>query len=74
MTDRFVELECVMRKKHIKRQRLAEELDKSINAISCRMRGKAPWALDEAYKVLDILGLPRSDIFNYFPPDCGENN
>lgn len=74
MTDRFIELECMMRRKHVKRKHIADGLGLSVNAISVRMRGKVPWALDEAYKILDIMGLPQSEIFNYFPPDCGEND
>lgn len=37
--------------------------------VSQRMVGRTPWKLDEAYKVMDFLGLPKEQIFDYFPPE-----
>lgn len=68
--DRFIELECKMRRKHVTQTDIAKALGFDYNTgVSLRLNGKTPWGLDEAYKVLEFLEIPVSEIFNYFPPD-----
>lgn len=66
---RFIELECVMRHQSLTQKDLASVLKKeSTGVISNRFTEKSPWQLDEMYAVLDFLGIPKSEIFTYFPP------
>lgn len=48
---------------------LSEKLYMSACSFSHRMTGKTPWRLDEAYKILSLLGLPADSIGEYFPPN-----
>lgn len=48
---------------------MADYLNYKPMSISLRMTGKTPWRMDEAYRVMDFLSLPRERIFDYFPPD-----
>lgn len=38
-------------------------------AVSSRMCGSSPWHLDEAYVVMDRLGIPAREMHLYFPKD-----
>ena len=70
MIDRFMELKRVMRKKHITQQDLKTVLGlKSLSSVSHRFTGNIQWGMDEAYAVLELLDLPASEIYTYFPPD-----
>lgn len=74
VNDRFIELELLMRRKHITQADLVPVLGKESRCgITNRFTGKTSWQLDEMYAVLDFLGLPKSEIFNYFPPKGVEN-
>ena len=68
--DRFIELQCAMKRRHVTQVDLAEELgfDRHNSGISARLAGRQPWRLDEAYIVLKRLEIPLSEIFTYFPP------
>ena len=37
-------------------------------AVSNRLNGKAPWPLEDCYKILVYLGKDVSEIITYFPP------
>ena len=68
--DRFIELELVMYRKKISQLDLAKAIGgDSTCMISDRLRGKRSWKLDEIYKVMAYLGLPLSQIYDYFPPE-----
>ena len=68
--DRFIELELVMHPKKVSQLHLAKAIGgDSTCMISDRLRGKREWRLDEAYKVMQYLGLPLSKIYDYFPPE-----
>lgn len=47
---------------------LAKKLNYHPQTLSSRMTGRVAWSLEEAYRVLDLLGLPDTDIRLYFPP------
>jgi hypothetical protein len=36
------------------------------------MMGKKPWALDECYTILDLIGQPPEALPHYFPPNGKE--
>ena len=68
--DRFIELELVMYRKKVSQLDLAKAIGGDGTCmISDRLRGKREWRLDEAYKVMQYLGLPLSKIYDYFPPE-----
>lgn len=50
---------------------LANYLGRSANYISWRFNNKFPWNIDEAYKILDLLEIPKEQIVEYFPPNEG---
>ena len=47
---------------------LARKLLRGTVYISQRMMGKKPWAMDEAYAIMDLLRLPYDQMAVYFPP------
>lgn len=40
--------------------------------FSQMMRGHVPWPIDVCYAVLDVLNLPKKDVYTYFPPSEGK--
>lgn len=70
MKDRFIELEVALKRKHLYKKDLAPVIGKDSSCpVQYRFNGKIPWQLDEMYAVLDFLGIPKSQIYTYFPPD-----
>lgn len=51
---------------------LARKLLRGVCYISQRMMGKKPWALDECYAILDLIGQPPEALPHYFPPNGKE--
>lgn len=47
---------------------LARKLLRGVTYVSNRMSGKEPWALDECYKILDLINAPHDQLHIYFPP------
>lgn len=52
----------------IRQSDLGEILNLNGTSISHRMCGRAPWTLDEAYRVLEVCRVDPAEIFRYFPP------
>lgn len=48
---------------------IADYVGISPAVLSKKMNGKTPWRLEECYLVLDALGIDRSEIYKYFPPE-----
>ena len=68
--NRNIELEMVMYRKKVSQIELARAIGGDSSCmISNRLRGKSEWRLDEAYKAMEYLGLPLSQIYDYFPPE-----
>ena len=68
--NRYIELEMVMYRKKVSQIELARAIGGDSSCmISNRLRGKSEWRLDEAYKAMEYLGLPLSQIYDYFPPE-----
>lgn len=68
MARLFRELREQMQERDIDQNILGQALGMSSKSVSNRMTGAQDWSLSECYKALEFLGLPRSDIFIYFPP------
>ena len=47
---------------------LARKLQRGVTYVSQRMMGKKPWAMDEAYAIMDLLRIPYDQMAAYFPP------
>jgi len=67
----FAKLRGAMVEKDVDGNALANYLNRSAAYISRRMNELASWEVEEAYKVMDFLELPREEIFSYFPPNGG---
>lgn len=52
-------------------QDIAEHIGRSTDYVSKRfcLHNNKPFNLKEAYAILDLVGIPRERIFEYFPPD-----
>lgn len=46
---------------------LGRLLKLSVASVSHRMTGRESWKLDEAYAIMDYLGLPHEQLAQYFP-------
>ena len=46
---------------------MAKRLGMSDASYSFRMNARRPWRLNEMYDVMDILGIPSSEMNEYFP-------
>lgn len=60
-------LKCKMFEQECRQEDLASELGVSRTFISRRMNGKDQWELDVVYKVCDLLEIPYTEIYTYFP-------
>lgn len=47
---------------------LGRAIDKCHSSVSLRMCGHTPFTMEEAYTIMDFLGLPYLDLPKYFPP------
>lgn len=50
---------------------LANYLGRSSAYISARLTHKYAWNIDEVYKILELLEIPKEQIAEYFPPNGG---
>lgn len=46
---------------------LADKIGRSQGYVGRRLAGTASWTLEDAYKILDMLGLPDEALGEYFP-------
>ena len=68
MSKPFIELRKMLVEKDLRQQDLNKKIGKSDAYFSSRINGKKPFDFDVAYKILDVLEIPRADVFKYFPP------
>lgn len=73
MARLYRELREQMQERDIDQRILGQALGLSSKSVSNRMTGAQAWSLPECYAALEFLGLPRSDIFIYFPPGGRES-
>ena len=64
----YEKLRDEMKRSGISQEYLELQLHVSTSYVSKRLRGIVEWGVDEAYKVLDILRIPYSQLQEYFPP------
>lgn len=57
-----------MAKKGIKIYELADEIGKNRLTISNKLQNRTPITLEEAYRILGLLEIPASEIYEFFPP------
>ena len=69
MAARYRKLRGAMAERGKRQYDVANYLGYAPMFVSQRMTGRTPWRFDEAYKVMDYLGLPKEQIFDYFPPE-----
>lgn len=49
---------------------VADVLGISPTSVSNKMRGKYPWTIDEAWRIMDIIGISAPDMLGLlFPPE-----
>lgn len=49
---------------------VADVLGISATSVSNKMRGKYPWTIDEAWQIMDIIGISAPDMLGLlFPPE-----
>ena len=65
----YAKLRGKMAEMDVKAADLANNLGKSRQYISQHLLGKYSWNIDEAYKILDLLEVPKEQIVEYFPPN-----
>ena len=64
---RHTELRAEMVRNGFDGQALADLLGCSRTTVSSKLCGKSPWTSDEMYFILDIFGIPDSELGRYFP-------
>lgn len=69
MKTRYIDLRNALRDAGITHAALAAELGISETSMSFRFSGRYPFTLEEAYKILDLLERPYSDLPRLFPKD-----
>ncbi len=68
----YTKLRMKMVEQDIRSIDIATLLNRSESYVSHRMSGKIYyWDLNEAYMILDYLGVPYTEIAEYFPPNKG---
>ncbi len=68
MAKPFYKLRFALGEADINQMYLSKMLDRSTGYISARMTGKESWTIEDAYKILKILGEPVESLTEYFPP------
>lgn len=74
---KYANLRGILAEKGIRLYELADGIGKSYVTISNKLQNHTPFTLDEAYRILELLEIPSSKIYEFFPPggeaaSCGE--
>ena len=67
----YAKLRGKMAEMEVTGEALSNFLGKNRGYVSQRMSKNISWSIDEVYKILDFLKIPREEIFTYFPPNGG---
>ena len=67
MAKPFYKLRFDLGEKEITQEELAKALGRSVGYVNRRLAGTASWTLSDAYRILDILDKPDSQLMEYFP-------
>lgn len=65
---KYANLRGVLAKKGIRLYELADEIGKSPVTVSNKLMNRTPITLEEAYRILELLEIPSSEIYEFFPP------
>lgn len=57
-----------MAKKGVRIYELADEIGKNPTTVSNKLMNRTPLTLEEAYRILELLEIPSSEIYEFFPP------
>ena len=68
MAKPYSALRAVFLMKDIDQKYLTEIMGKSQSYITKRITEKAPWSQDDMYFILDLCGISRDRIHEFFPP------
>ena len=58
-----------MAQKGLRVNDLADEMGRNYTTISNKLGGRNRFTMDEAYKILALLEIPASQIYEFFPPN-----
>lgn len=61
-------LRGILAQKGIRLYELADEIGKSPVTVSNKLTNRTPITLEEAYRILELLKIPASEIYEFFPP------
>lgn len=67
MAKPFYKLRFDLGEAEITQEVLAKEIGRSQGYVSQRLAGTASWTLEDAYRILDLLGKDDSMLGTYFP-------
>ena len=66
---KYANLRGVMAQRGMRINDLADEMGKSHATISNKLSNRNRFTMDEAYKILALLEIPASQIYEFFPPN-----
>lgn len=67
----YAKLRGKMAEMDINNTALANYIGRSSGYISTHLNNKYSWEIDVAYKILELLEVPKEQIVEYFPPNGG---
>lgn len=65
---KYANLRGILAQKGIRLYELADEIGKSPVTVSNKLMNRTPITLEEAYRILELLEIPSSEIYEFFPP------
>lgn len=68
MAEMYTVLQRQMKERRINASELAEIIGKSPSYVSTRFSGAQPWTMDDAYKIMEVMGINAKHISKLFPP------
>lgn len=65
---KYANLRGILAQKGIRLYELADEIGKNPTTVSNKLTNRTPITLEEAYRILELLEIPASEIYEFFPP------
>lgn len=65
---KYANLRGILAQNGIRLYELADEIGKSPVTVSNKLMNRTPITLEEAYRILQLLEIPSSEIYEFFPP------
>lgn len=66
---RYEALKRELKIKDIDQKYLADKLGRCPAYVSSRLLGKAPWTMEEMYKIMELINRPAEELYIIFPKD-----